>query len=193
MKPKSLVIWGLTSLTSTTLAALLAYLMRWRSAIAAPIPFLSGLAGFFMIVIILLAHGLVKLRRGKSPNLITNPLLLAGFFLLLQLAYLPISQALHQKQVNQAQAYAEALIPKIEAYKTQHGTYPETLRAILPKQAALPALLKLHGVVALPYNNRHFYFRSGSTYAFQFYYPDGFIGYTYKYCCGPHGHWAVTD
>ena len=193
MKSKALVIWGLTGLVSLALAALLAYITRWWAAIAGSIPLLSGLAGFILLLLTTLAWGLAKIRRGASSPRINQPILLAGFFLLLQLTYLPISQALRNAEVAQAQAYAEALIPRLEAYREQHGTYPATLQPIATGVANLPTLLELHSDLPLPYDNRDFYFQHGSTYGFRFYLPDGFIGYTYEYCCGPQGRWTVTD
>lgn len=193
MKPKTLVTWGLTGLASLALAALLAYFTRWWSAMAASIPLLSGLVGFMLLLLTTLAWGLAKIRRGASSTRINRSMLLIGFFLLLQLTYLPISQALRHAEVTRAQAYAEALIPRLETYHEQHGTYPATLDPLATGDANPPALLELHNDLPLPYDNREFYFQRGSTYSFRFYFPDGFIGYAYEYCCGPQGHWTVTD
>ena len=193
MKSKTLMIWGLTGLASLALAVLLAYLTRWWVAMAVSIPLLSALVGFILALLTLLAWGLAKIRRGASSPPINRSMLLIGFFLLLQLTYIPISQVLRHTQVTRAQKYAEALVPRLETYREQNGTYPATLHSIATDVSDLPALLELQGDIPLPYDNRDFYFQHGSTYGFRFYLPDGFIGYIYEYCCGPQGHWTVTD
>ena len=193
MKSKTLMIWGLTGLASLALAVLLAYLTRWWVAMAVSIPLLSALVGFILVLFPLLAWGLAKIRQGASSPHINRSMLLIGVFLLLQLTYLPISQALRHAEVSRAQKYAEALIPRLETYREQHGIYPATLQPIATGASDLPALLELQGDVPLPYDNRDFYFQHRSTYSFRFYLPDGFIGYIYEYCCGPQGQWTVAD
>jgi hypothetical protein len=141
----------------------------------------------------LLALGLAKIRRASDLHRTNKFLLMTGFFLLFQLAYIPIAQALRQQEVAQAQAFVEAFIPRLETYKAQQGVYPGTLEAILTDNITPPPLLHLQGDFPLPFNNRDFYFQRGSTYGFRFYLPDGFIGYSYEYCCGPQGRWTVTD
>ena len=117
---------------------------------------------------------------------------MGGFFLLLQLVYFPITQALIRQEVAQAQAFVETLIPRLEVYKTRQGVYPGSIEAILTDDVTPPALLQGDDPL-LFFNNRNFYFQRGSTYGFRFYLPDGFIGYSYEYCCGPQGRWTVTD
>ena len=193
MKLRTLAASGLTGFASLILAALLAYLTRWWTVFTGAIILLGGLVGFVLILMALLAWGVAKIKQGIGSVPIKKPMLLVGIFLLLQLAYIPFSQALRQWEVARAQAFVESLIPDIEAYKELRDTYPDAQEAIMTGEISPPALLQLHGDFPLPYDNRQFYFQSDSTYAFRFYYPDGFIGYSYEYCCGPQGRWTVTD
>jgi hypothetical protein len=193
MKPRTLVVWGLLGLASLAVAVILAYLTRWQTAIVGVLPLLSGLAGFVLVLMTLLAWGLAKVRKAGGLRRTGQSLLMAGFFLLFQLAYLPVARALRQQEVARAQAFVEALVPRIEVYQGEQGMYPATVEVILTDDLALPALLRLQGDLPVPFNNRDFYFLSGPTYGFRFYLPDGFIGYSYAYCCGLHGQWTVTD
>ena len=138
------------------------------------------------------AWGLAKARRAAGLGRASKFLLMGGFFLLLQLVYFPITQALIRQEVAQAQAFVETLIPRLEVYKTRQGVYPGSIEAILTDDVTPPALLQGDDPL-LFFNNRNFYFQRGSTYGFRFYLPDGFIGYSYEYCCGPQGRWTVTD
>jgi hypothetical protein len=193
MKPKTLLVWGLLGLTSLAVAGLLAYLSRWQTALVGIIPLVGGLAGCVLVLMTLLAWSLAKIRQAAGLRRTSKFLLVAGFFLLLQLAYIPITQTLRRMEVAQAQVFVQALIPRLEAYKAQQGVYPGTIEAILTDDITSPALLQLQGDFPLPFNNRNFYFQRGPTYGFRFYLPDGFIGYSYEYCCGPQGRWTVTD
>ncbi len=193
MKPKTLLVGGLLSLISLVVAVLLASLTRWQTATLGLIPLVNGVIGFILVSMTWLAWGLAKVRRAAGLRRTSKLLLLAGFFLLFQLAYLPTAQILRQQEVAKAQAFVEALIPHLEAYKAQQGVYPSTIEAILTDDITLPALLQRQGDVPLPFNNRNFYFQRGPTYGFRFYLPDGFIGYSYEYCCGPQGRWTVMD
>ena len=193
MKPKTLVVWGLLGLTSLAVALLLAYLTRWQTAIVGIIPLVSGLVGFILVLMTLLAWGLAKVRGTTGRRGTGQIFLLTGVFLLLQLAYIPTAQAVRHQEVVLAQTFIESLIPSLETYQEQHGAYPTTIEAILTNDIGASALLQLQGDFPLPFNNRNFYFQRGPTYGFRFYLPDGFIGYFYEYCCGPQGHWTVTD
>jgi hypothetical protein len=193
MNLKTLLLAGLLGLTSLIIAALLAYLTRWQTAMLSLIPLLCGLMGFVLVLLALLAWGLAKARQVASLRRTGNLLLMAGFFLLLQLAYLPISQRLRQQEVVRAQLFVEALVPSLEAYKARQGVYPETFETILSDDPGPPALLQLQGDYPLQFNNRNFYFQREATYGFRFYLPDGFIGHSYEYCCGSEGRWTVTD
>ncbi len=193
MNSKVLTVWGKTGLVSLAVATLLAYWTRWQAAIVGSLIMLSCLVSLALIAIRLLALGLAKIKRSTTPRPVNQSILLVGFFILLQLAYIPISQVLRQGEIARAQAFAEALVPRIEAYQKQQGTYPATLEVVLSDEEKLPALLELHGDLPFPYDNQDFYFRRGATYGFRFYLPDGFIGYTHEYCCGQQGRWTVTD
>ena len=193
MKPKALAMWILLGLTSLVVAGLLAYLTRWQTATVGLIPLVSGLIGFILVLMTMLAWGLAKVRKAVGLRRPGKLLLIAGFFLLFQFAYIPIAQALRQQEVAEAQAFIEALIPRIEAYKEHHGVYPATVDVVLTDNITLPALLQLQSDFPLPFNNQDFYFPNGPSYEFGFYLPDGFIGSSYTYCCGPHGHWTITD
>jgi hypothetical protein len=75
----------------------------------------------------------------------------------------------------------------------QHNAYPADLSLILAADQTLPPLLQLTGEFPLAYDNRKFYIRRETTFAFRFYEPDGFIGFQHEYCCGVNGTWTVTD
>ena len=191
MKLKPLAVLGLLSLLSLSIAALLAYLTRWQMAIAGSVPAMGGLVGLLLVLLALITWGVAKIRgtdsqRSKYP-------LLAGFFLLLQLAYFPIVQTVRNQELAQAQTFIASLVSRLEAYKEQHGTYPPAVEAVLTDGAPLPPLLQMQGQLPVGFDNRDFYFQRATTYGFRFYLPDGFIGYSYEYCCGPRGRWAVTD
>ncbi len=193
MKPKTVLVSGVSVLASLAVAILLAYLTRWQTAVAGIIPLISGLVGSLLVLMALIAWGLAQVRGPAGRRGRAGYYLLAGVFFLLQLAYIPTAQALRHQQVTQAQTYMASLMPRLEAYKEQHGVYPSRVEAILTDDTSLPLLLQLQGNVPMEFNNRHFYFQRGTTYGFRFYLPDGFIGFSYEYCCGPHGQWTVTD
>jgi hypothetical protein len=191
MKLKLLAVLGLLSLVSLSIATLLAYFTRWEMAIASIIPATCSLVGFLLVLLALVTRGVAKIRgtdgqRSKYP-------LLAGLFLLLQLAYFPVAKAVRNQELAQVQAFIASLIPQLEAYKERHGTYPPAVEAILTDGPSLPALLQLQGDSPMEFDNRNFYFQRETAYGFRFYLPDGFIGFSYEYCCGPQGRWTVTD
>jgi hypothetical protein len=186
-------MWGLPLLASLLAATLLAY-STWRQmAIVGIIPLISGLIGFLLVLIALVTWGLAKVRGAAGRRGRGRYYLLAGVFFLLQLAYLPTAQALRNREVNRAQAFIAALIPRLEAHKEQHGAYPTRLEAMLTDDISPPALLRLRGNFPMEFDNQNFYFQRETTYGFRFYVPDGFIGFSYAYCCGPDGQWTVSD
>ena len=193
MKRKTLTLLGLLSLSSLSLALLLAFSTRWYTAIVGGISLLSGLAGSLLVLITLGALALAQVRRSARPRRIGRVSLLVGIFLLLQLVYIPTAGALRNRQVRQAQEFVESLVPRLEAYKHQYGTYPTAVEAILSDDDSPPSLLQLRGDFPMQFDNRSFYFHRGTTVGFRFYLPDGFIGFSYEYCCGPNGKWTVTD
>ncbi len=172
-------------------AAASAYLFEWWRALYGVIPGLASLLGFAYGLVVL-----VKMLAGKTkPGMTTadRNLLLVSLFLLAQLAYFPFSSAIYNWEIKRAQSFAEGLIPELEEYKRQHNAYPEDVEALIPLDASLPTLLCLSGTAPFEFDNRSFYRRRGTSYGFQFYVPDGFIGYSYEYCCGAHGKWTITD
>ncbi len=193
MKSKTFFLVGITSLAGLVLAAATAYLFRWWTAIFNTIPCLGGIFGIVLALVTLLR--LLRARAIAKPGLnkIEQACFLASIFLLFQLAYFPISSAFRDLEVARAQAFSEALIPEIEEYERQHDKYPDDISVILPPNASLPPLFRLSGTLPYPYDNRQFYSQRGPSYGFRFYLPDGFIGYSYEYCCGAHGKWTVTD
>ncbi len=192
MKLKALAIVGLLSLVSLSAAALLAYFTRWQMAIASIIPLTCGLVGLLLVLLALITWGVARIS-GRSSQRYKYPLL-AGLFLLLQLAYFPVAKVMRDQEVSQAQTFIASLIPRLEAYKEQHGAYPPTVEVVLTDGAPLPPLLQLQGSAPpLKFDNRNFYFQRETTYGFRFYLPDGFIGYAYEYCCGSRGRWTVAD
>lgn len=193
MKRETLLISGLVVLGALATVVGLAYATLWYVAIFSPVPCCIGLVG---LVLSLLA--IVTLRRARSkssPGLrrVGNRLLVVGGFLFLQLAYEVITPTLRHWEIRRAQTFLHALIPELEAYHKQYGIYPSETELVSFVKKDYPRLLELAGAYPMAYDNRHFYFRRGETYGFQFYVPDGFIGFHYEYCCGAEGIWSVTD
>ncbi|MGI5867896.1 MAG: hypothetical protein ACOX9C_00430 [Kiritimatiellia bacterium] len=80
-----------------------------------------------------------------------------GAFFLVSL--LGVSRADHLKQAQNAEAkrHCEALIPMLEAYKVEHGDYPDTIDPLLPDdRRSLPIYLR----------DGSFYFKGTNGYAF---------------------------
>lgn len=195
MKLKMPARIGFTALVSLAVASALAYLNRWQLAVFStllpmPLTLLS-------VVLALIALGLRRRTKAQASGRLHSwsaPLLLLSLFLILQLVALPLARTFRDLEVRRAQAFVTALIPKLEDYKRQHTAYPESLAPLLTTDVALPPLLQLHSPPPLAYDNRGFYRPRETTYSFQFYVPDGFIGgFQYTYCCGAEGTWTVTD
>lgn len=193
MKSKSVTAIGLLLMVSLAAAAWLADVAKWRLAIISSLAIVSGLVGLLLV-----GSALIALRSAKAcgPGRLrtrAKVLLIGGACLLLQLASIPIALTWRDQEARHAQTFIAALIPQLEAYQRQHGTYPSTLEPLVANNAPLPPLLQLRGDAPLVYNNRDFYVPQGATYGFRFYLPDGFIGFSYEYCCGAQGQWRVTD
>ncbi len=194
MRSKVRVAFVCAGLVSLVIAAVLAVATQWSIAIASILPLFSGFLGIILTIVALLVLRAARSRADDRLRSVGLFLLACSTYLLLQLVYYPIALTLRNREVARAQAFAEALIPRLEAYKQEQGSYPETLEPILEEGTALPALLRLHaGESAIPFDNRSFYAPYATSFRFRFYLPDGFIGYTYEYCCGPQGRWTVTD
>jgi len=181
------------SLAGLVAAGASAYFFRWWGALYSAIPFLASLLGALLALTVLLKALVAKIRRKPGLTTIERYLLLLSLFLLSQWAYFPMAATIFDWEIERAQAFAEAAIPALETYKNQHGAYPDELSLVLPPEASPPSLLRLSATQPFEFDNRAFYRLRGATYGFQFYVPDGFIGYSYEYCCGAHGKWTITD
>ncbi|MFZ5911011.1 MAG: hypothetical protein ACOYYU_13440 [Chloroflexota bacterium] len=193
MKSRTPFLASVTSLTGLVAATASAYFFRWWGALYSAIPFLAGLLGALLALIVLVKALTARIKRKPGLTTIERYLLLVGLFLLSQFAYFPIASTIFDWEIERAQSFAEALIPALETYKNQHGAYPDDLSLLLPPDTSAPSLLRLSATQPFEFDNRAFYRQRGTTYGFQFYVPDGFIGYSYEYCCGAHGKWTVTD
>lgn len=177
-------------LTSLVLAIGLAYFTKWQVVWVAILVSLGGLAGLFALLLALINLVLAAVKTSSRFSMQGKRLFLVAAFLLSQLVYLPVARAFRKQEVERARVFVEALIPKLEAYHQEHGTYPATIESIGAHTLPLPPLLQLQKESA---DNRNFYFLDGASYGFGFYLPDGFIDTYYVYCCGPSGTWTVTD
>lgn len=194
MKLKTLTFSALVILAGLLVAAGLAYFNRWQLAIFSFVPALVTLLGVILMVITLLFRRYTKAQLPARRQLLNTTLLLISLFFILQLAFFPLAQTFRNREVRRAQAFLTSLIPQLEDYKHQHTDYPENITALLPEdETLLPPLLQLKGTLPMTYDNRDFYQYHETSYSFQFYVPDGFIGFEYNYCCGPEGTWTVTD
>jgi predicted PurR-regulated permease PerM len=193
MKLKTPVFSGLIILAGLSVAAGLAYFNRWQLAVFSFIPVLATLLGVILMVLVLLFRRRTKAQTLRRRHSFNTTLLLISLFFVLQLAFFPLAQTFRNGEVQRAQAMLESLIPQLEDYKRRHADYPENISALLSADVTLPPLLQLSGSLPVAYDNRNFYRRRDTTYSFQFYVPDGFIGFEYSYCCGAEGTWTVMD
>ena len=193
MKLKTPVFSGLIVLAGLSVAAGLAYFNRWQLAIFSFVPTLATLLGVILMVIVLLFRRRTKAQPSARLHSLNPTLLLISLFFVLQFAFFPLAQTFRNVEVQRAQALLESLIPQLEDYKRRHAGYPEKITLLLSTDVTLPSLLQLSGTLPVTYDNRNFYRRRQTSYSFQFYVPDGFIGFEYSYCCGAEGMWTVTD
>ena len=194
MKLRTLHLAGLVVLAAIGTAVVLAFLTVWQLAIFSVLPCLGSLFGIILALPALIVW--LRTRTKESPALSggRKGLLLASVFLLLQVAYFPIARGLRDLEVERAQAFINALIPRLEEYERLHNEYPASADSVVTADEQAPRLLQLvYGDSLLVYDNRQYYVRQGATYGFRFYLPDGFIGFQYEYCCGADGVWTVTD
>jgi hypothetical protein len=100
--------------------------------------------------------------------------------LLVAPSYLP-GLLLNLQDVNSAQSYCETLMPRLEAHRVQHGTYPATVDSLLPADRPLPRLLR----------QQEFYRPIGAGYEFAFLDPSPLMGgHTYfSFDHRPSGRW----
>lgn len=183
---------GLTVLAGLAVAAILAGATIWLQAVFSAIPVLSGLLGIMLalVALVTIIRARVRTPASRCPG---KGLLLISLFLLLQLAYLPLARTLRDVEIRHTQEFLGSLVPKLEEYRQQHNVYPERIDEIVAADVTLPRLLQLRDSLPIDYDSRSFYFRRATTFGFQFYVPDGFIGFQYEYCCGVSGTWTVTD
>ncbi|MFN8454166.1 MAG: hypothetical protein U0401_05740 [Anaerolineae bacterium] len=191
MKLNTPVFGGLIILAGLAVAAELAYFNRWQLVAFSFIAALAILLGVILLVIVLLFRWRIKFQPSARAYSLNTALLLVSLFFMAQFAFFPLAQTFRNAEVQRAQAFLESLIPQLEDYKRRHADYPENISALLAADVTLPSLLQLNSPPS--YDNRDFYRRHDTTYSFQFYLPDGFIGFEFSYCCGPQGTWTVTD
>ena len=194
MKRETLQRMGWVIIASLVVAAVSGYVARWYLALYSSITLLCFLLGCLIILISLIALLWRKNAPAQRRNSAVAKWLLVGIFLLGQFSALPIGQAFRGWEVRRAQAYIEALIPQIESYHHQNDVYPPEINSIISgSENPLPSLLQLKSSDPFAFDNHEFYLYQEITYAFEFYLPDGFIGFQYRYCCGSNGTWTVTD
>ncbi len=171
----------------------IAYLTVWQLAVYGVLLCVSSLLGIVLALTALLVWLRTRAKESPGWSKVKKGLFLAGVFLMMQIAYLPISQSLRDLEVKRAQDFISALIPRLEEYERQHNEYPASVDSVLMGGEEVPRLLQLSGNSPQEYDNRQYYVQRGATYGFRFYLPDGFIGFQYEYCCGAEGVWTVTD
>jgi len=114
--------------------------------------------GVFTTILLVLA--ICKQRSRRIPIVILTGVLV--FAALVGLA-IPLNRVVHDRGVVAAKAYPEQVEPMLEAYRSQHGRYPERLDQI-PAAPRMPWLLRRFG-----------YHSDGSKYWFTFPQPGGLI------------------
>jgi hypothetical protein len=170
-----------------------AYSTVWELVIFGMLPCLVGVVGIILTLIALNVRRRARTKESPGLSKAGRVLLLIGIFLMIQGAYYPVALGIRSLEVNRTQNYLDTLTQKLEEYKNRSGVYPSGPDLALTDDEEVPRLLQLSGDFPLDYDNRQYYFQRGGTYGFQFYLPDGFIGFQYEYCCGADGEWTVTD
>lgn len=184
---------GLVSVAALCVVLLSAYVTRWVIAIYSTISFLCGLLGCVLFLVSLLTLQKAKMKESLQRRQLGGRLLLVSVFLLLQFGYSPVTMALRNLEVRRAQRFVQSLVPVLEDYNLQHSAYPADISSVIAETTVYPPLLQLRSDFPFAYDNRQFYTSRAGTYGFEFYLPDGFIGFEYTYCCGSNGVWTVTD
>jgi len=192
MKLRQWHLVGLVILAAIMTATWFAYWTVWEQAFCIWVPCFSGISG---IVLALVAKVRQRTRAETSsePSKVSQGLLLVSIFLILQFAYVPLVLGIRNLEVRRAQDFIDTLIPRVEAYKREHNSYPATLQPVLTGEEEFPRLLQLSSEFSNEFDNQQFYFQQGDTYGFRFHLPDGSIGFHYEYCCGANGEWTITD
>lgn len=83
----------------------------------------------------------------------------------LQFASFPAGVLLLEHDVAEARMFCESLVPFLESYKQQHGSYPETVQEVLPRGQRVPRLLRKQDFYQLHQNN----------FSLEFSVHDGFL------------------
>ncbi len=99
---------------------------------------------------------LLAISRGKRCLLTGIGVGISGFFLV---SLFGMSHADHLKRTQNrlAKDYCESLMPKLDAYKSEHGDYPDRIDALLPDdRRSLPIYLR----------DASFYFKGTNGYSF---------------------------
>ena len=193
MKLRTLCLAGLVMLAAIGTVVILAYATVLQLAIYSVLPLLSTVLGIILALVTLLVWLRTSTKESAWLSRVTKGLLMASVFLLLQVAYFPIAQGLRDLEVKRAQEFINALIPRLEEYEHLHDEYPPGADSVLTGDEEIPRLLQLSGDFPLKYDNHQYYAQQEATYGFQFYLPDGFIGFQYEYCCGANWVWTVSD
>lgn len=107
---------------------------------------------------------LVALLAHRSPKIpISIAAVVIAIFAFSGLA-IPANSYIHKQAEITAKAYPEKIIPFLEAYREQHGSYPANLDE-LPDKPPLPRLLR----------TSHAYRSDGTTFSFFFPKPGGLL------------------
>lgn len=119
----------------------------------------------------------------RKPEGIIRRVSIWGFILVLlvfsSLTSLPVRNYILNCRISQAKSYCEALIPKLEAWKKEHGSYPKSISKVGAPDK-LPMLL-----------DSGFYNSDGQNFYFDFVHPAGMMnGFEYS----SHNHkWYEWD
>lgn len=148
--------------------------------------------GLLVILLVYIAAtaailGIVAIARprviGSGARWIGRSAIAFAFVLASTLVSLPLGGRVHDRDVAEAKAYCEALVPRLEAYRRQHGAYPSTIELLgdLPRT---PLLLQRY-----PYYR--YSIAQDSTYYFTFSDPAEMMG-SHGYS-SQSGTWARFD
>jgi hypothetical protein len=164
---RRIVVVLCTALASCVVAAVMAVTLRGsflHGFVSATV--LIGLGGVSVAVAIAgFVAGLLWRRRRNGCYWVGT---VGGALLVLsivQFASIPAGCFLLERDVAEARSYCESLVPLLEAYEQQHGSYPQQLGEVLPPGRRVPRLLK----------DQDFYEGHGSYFQLEFSVHDGFL------------------
>ncbi|MEM7797579.1 MAG: hypothetical protein AAF633_00190 [Chloroflexota bacterium] len=95
------------------------------------------------------------MERGYAAMLTCFTLALVS---VIPLSNVPLSQHLQDIDQSEAKAFVAGLVPTLEAYYAQHGTYPQSIEDVLPENQALPLLLRDHDYTYYEASAESYYF-----------------------------------